>query len=978
MMLGMMFLNHPLAVFAQEQGIQNFQKMKYGFFVHYVWGGSAYTATVNPVGIRPAGLDELADGFDPREFAEDLASIKIEYVIFTAWHANMNCLWPSPKMQHWLPGHASRRDVLRDMISAVRAKGIRVILYTHPSDGHDLTPAEQLATGWGPVFDRTKWNDFINDLYGDLIFRYGNDIEGVYLDENRGKNAEYVDYARLYKTIKAGNPSRLILQNDYGSIYNCDLGDREVISFGSSDENTWPAPGVPSAAMISFNWWASEPKGHSGLRYSPESIFRYTVLTAGISGSAGGIAWAAGNYCGGGWETGVLETMRRVADYLQPVARSITNTRASTSYVTGVGATLQSLLWGVATKSTDDRYEYLHVLKPPIGKTLALPAPADFKMFGSARLLAGNQKVSLKQNLQEVTLTLPDTTPWNSLDTVIALKVTGYRRVAKAITGGNFPHSNGRLGGPHRFISEVQSHERGDGTFQIPADSVATLTGDFASGRLLTLGGGGTLIVATNLTYPGPTLISGGTLKLCSYTPAPGMARWFDAAYLGLTNGATVNQWDDLSGHDARAVRAAGDNALPTYVADARTGTGLGAIHFGPGTGVNPALNSQTLTFPTDANIRTIFSVFKGGSFLLTDHRTIHFHRPDDANPTSPLWTRDYSSPNVLGGRTYVNNQVVDGTLYPMPTNSHGGFNLVEVLATNVVTGSGFNKDRYFHAGDQFQAEVVIYDFALNETQRRQTEAYLNAKWFGIGTLSNLLPVTTAVILSRGGVLDLNGINQTCGTLSATDHSGCQVKLGRGTLTLDGASGAAFDGIISGPGGLVKSGGNTLTLTGRNDYDGKTLVTGGKLRVNESLGTGAVEVASKAILEACGQINGAVRINDCGTITLGPEPGSLVIDNDLTLLGTNVMKVSKTLWRKRNDIITGISTLTYGGVLNVVSSGRPLARGDSFKLFDATHYLGKFAGIVPPAPGVGLAWDAGRLAVDGTVQVKSALCAGRD
>jgi len=105
-------LNCPHKICAQELGIQNFQKMKYGFFVHYVWGGTAYTATINPDGSVPAGLDDLADRFDAARFADDLHSMGVEYVLFTAWHANMNCLWPSSKMNQWLPGHASRRDVL--------------------------------------------------------------------------------------------------------------------------------------------------------------------------------------------------------------------------------------------------------------------------------------------------------------------------------------------------------------------------------------------------------------------------------------------------------------------------------------------------------------------------------------------------------------------------------------------------------------------------------------------------------------------------------------------------------------------------------------------------------------------------------------------------------------------------------------------------------------------------------------------------
>lgn len=673
---GSVFFLCPGRAASEDLGMQNFRKMKYGLFVHYVWGGKAYTATVNANGSAPAGLDDLAENFDAERFANDLASINVEYVIFTAWHANMNCLWPSPKMQRWLAGHASSRDVLREMITAVHAKGVRVLLYTHPSDGHDLTLAEQAATGWGPNFDRTRWNDFINDIYGDLVFRYGKDILGIYIDEHGGNNAQYVDYERLRHTIKAANPNLLLLQNDYGHIYNCDLGDQEDFNFDSTDGDTWPALGEPSSVLLSQNWWASETEVLFAPKYSPESVFRYTVIKAGVCSSAGGTAWAAGCYPGGGWEKGVLETMRGVRDYIRPIGCSLTNTYASTSFVTVSGATIQSLEWGVATCSTDGRREFIHVLTPPNGKTLHLPPPADRKIFGSARLLVNGHEINLVQNEFGLSLTLRNEDSWQWLDTVIELTVCGKSALP---------------------MNVIYKGER-------PASLTA--------------------ISQTSLPPPkfGETSI---------LAPAPGMVRWFDAASLKLTNGAPVAYWADSSGNQADAFCPAGGNTPPTYVANAKTGTGFGAIHFGPGDGLNPALNSQTLVFRTDTKIRTVFSVFKGSGFLLTDYGAIHFHRPDDTNAASPLWGGAYSSPSILGGKTYVNGIVVNGATFSMPTNLHNGFNLVEVFATNAITASGFNKDRVCHAGDQYQAEVVIYDFSLNDAQRLQTEAYLKAKWFG-------------------------------------------------------------------------------------------------------------------------------------------------------------------------------------------------------------------------------------------------------
>ena len=960
-------LNYPHKISAQEPGIQNFQKMKYGFFVHYVWGGTAYTATINPDGSIPAGLDDLADRFDAARFADDLNSMGVEYVVFTAWHANMNCLWPSPKMNQWLPGHASRRDVLRDMITAVRAKGIRVLLYTHPSDGHDLTAAEQMATGWGPTFDYSKWNNFINDIYGDLISRYGNDIEGVYIDEHGG-NAKYVDYARLRNTIKDANTNLIMLQNDYGNIYSCDLGDKEINSL-STDGNTWSAADIPTDTYISADWWASRPKGQLTLKYSPETIFRYTVLNSGIKSISGGRAWAAGIYSGYGWEDGILQTMQLVGNYLRPIACSITNTYASTSYVTEPGATIQSLSWGVATKSTDGLFEYLHVLKPPPGRILTLPPPTDHKRFGSARLLANKQRVFLSQKKDGVRLALQGTNVWDRLDTVIELKVIGYLPISHSMMAGNYSEATNTLKGSQPAVIQ-------QGDFHVHTNSMLFLTGHYVRTNGLILDGGGTLLVATNVAYSGITKIIGSTLKLSSHAPTDDMARWFDASNLQLADGAQVSQWNDLSGNDANATGTAGDNGFPSYVADAETGTGLGAIHFSASHDLNPALKSQALTFVSDLNIRTVFSVFKGSSFLLTDYGACDFHRPDDTNPAAPLWISDFASPHILAGRTYVNGLAVKGTIDSMPTNLHNGFNLVEVLMTNAVTASGFNKDRFCHAGDQYQAEVLIYDFPLTETQRLQTEAYLNAKWFGIGMMSNLLPTTTSVNLSQGGILDLNGLNQSCASLSSTDWSGTQVKLGRGTLTLDGAVNTTFDGVISGTGNLVKRGSNLVTLTGTNSYQGHTLIAEGKLRVNGMLESGTVTVAANATLEGQGQVSGAVTVQTQGTIATGKSFGTLTISNTLTLDGTNVMKISKTIWRQRHDLITGISTLTYGGVLDVDCSGRAWAAGDSFKLFNAMNYVGKFDHITPPSPGNGLAWDMSRLTVDGTLQVKKALPAG--
>lgn len=59
-----------------DTGISNrerWQRMKYGFFVHYVWDGGQGATPIRADGTKPANIDELADGFDAKGFAREVA-----------------------------------------------------------------------------------------------------------------------------------------------------------------------------------------------------------------------------------------------------------------------------------------------------------------------------------------------------------------------------------------------------------------------------------------------------------------------------------------------------------------------------------------------------------------------------------------------------------------------------------------------------------------------------------------------------------------------------------------------------------------------------------------------------------------------------------------------------------------------------------------------------------------------------------------
>lgn len=437
-----------------NQGLERLKALKYGIFVHYV-----PVLTVDQYGNKTVDgngsidVNAFAERFDVEQFAQDVEDMNVDYVIFTAWHANMTALYPSEAMKKWgLDNHQTNRDLIGEMIDAVTAKGIKVYLYTHPRDGHDFPSEEAAKVGWiqqpgsgDPNFDEfefDKWNDFIDDVYKELTMKYGDKVEGYFVDEGSSAADSYrvVDYARLRSTIKEINPELVLMHNFYGTNYSTDVGMKEFFywgEFNQVDGSKWPAFDIPVGAGITpGGWWASQAADKDipvHQNFSAENLFRYNVLQAGVNTLGGGVAWAAGPYPdGAGWEKGVKEKMIQVGQYIKPIEEAIKNTYPSTSYRTASGATTASVGWGVATKSIDDQYEYLHVLNAPQGNQLILPAPVDGKVFSTEGILVNTgDKVLVEQTDDQVSITLGENSTWDILDTVIKLKVVDAKVVSE-------------------------------------------------------------------------------------------------------------------------------------------------------------------------------------------------------------------------------------------------------------------------------------------------------------------------------------------------------------------------------------------------------------------------------------------------------------------------------------------------------------------------------------------------------------------
>jgi len=413
----------------------NIRALKYGAFVHYVWGGSGTrkpgSLQVNGDGTKPyKTLDEMVNAFPVKKFADDIASMGVEYLIFTCWHYDMNPLYPSAVMDKWmkgLPDKTPDRDLIRELIQVLKPHGVKLFLYIHPDDGHDFTDEEKSRVGYSKDWD--KYGRFMNEMYAEVAARYGKDVAGYWNDAGQSRNA--VKKGRLRKTIQQADPDGVCLSN-----FSPELRDINSLEgpYNIGRHNDWKAYEQHVASMVT-HWWAYDQ--FQRCTSSPEDLYRVLVMQAGANTQGMGMAISFGVYGDGTWPTNVLEHMQGCGKLIEPIAASIKGVYASKAYPTASGTPYKSIDWGVATDSADGSYVYIHVLKPKSksisGQTLALPAPADQRTFEAAALLRNGHAVELRQAANgTVTLTLAATDDWHELDTIIRLTALAAAKRAGA------------------------------------------------------------------------------------------------------------------------------------------------------------------------------------------------------------------------------------------------------------------------------------------------------------------------------------------------------------------------------------------------------------------------------------------------------------------------------------------------------------------------------------------------------------------
>ncbi|ECJ7429048.1 autotransporter outer membrane beta-barrel domain-containing protein [Salmonella enterica] len=407
--------------------------------------------------------------------------------------------------------------------------------------------------------------------------------------------------------------------------------------------------------------------------------------------------------------------------------------------------------------------------------------------------------------------------------------------------------------------------------------------------------GGGELTLSNNNSYSGGTTIAEGALTATA-GGALGSGNIDNRAYLKL---------DAASASD------------PFIVADLTTHSGA-TVEIGAGS----TLQANTLTQQDGSTLTTDLTATSGPAIRAKNVNldgTLNVASPANQEPirstddlislalieSDNAISGDFDGITINGNAmnpdafiTVVGQKNVNDTHYDLvetltwyadrdnaAIDAHGTFNLAD-------------------ADDSFTVNTVLENVDANSGWNGQSLTKT-----GAGTLIlNAENTYTGGTTISDGTLVANNV-EALGTGNVTDNARLELN-----------TGGDFDNAISGSGQVVKSGDETLTLSGANSYTGGTTISGGTLVASnvEALGSGDIDNYASLQLNASGQfVTANLTTHDNATTAIGA--GSALRANTLTQEANSTLAVHLT--DSNSGAIVTADHANLGGTLDITGIG---------------------------------------------------------
>jgi autotransporter-associated beta strand protein len=438
--------------------------------------------------------------------------------------------------------------------------------------------------------------------------------------------------------------------------------------------------------------------------------------------------------------------------------------------------------------------------------------------------------------------------------------------------------------------------------------------------------GAGTLTIGGfNNTYTGPTLITGGTIKLGATPP-------------GLYEGMLSSYFDTSSANPKTAIE------LTTVAANTSIGATQTWVYSGY---INvPGTSNATWTFAEN---------YDDAARLLIDGAQVLY---------DTQWNVQTSGTRTLTPGLHSFELRVGGNGTPNGPSSGG------VSSTGL--GVAYSTDggvTYRALTDPGDGSLFRLTNIANGSLPSATALVMSSNTtFDLGNYSTTI----------GSLADADG-----------SPAGHRVLLGAGTLTLGGnGTSTTFSGVISGSGGINKNGAGIFTIKGANTYTGPTSIFSGTVKLDTGgaiagniidVKAGTFDVSSLPnysvnigqILKGNGSVLGSVTV--LGTVQPGESPGTLNTGNITFGSGSMLdIELAGITPGTTFDVLNSSGTISLqdGSELRLsLLGGYTPNDGDSFDIMNFSSLSGTFSSFDLPTLAGGESWDLDNLYQNGTLSV---------
>ncbi|MBT7848023.1 MAG: hypothetical protein HN742_39515, partial [Lentisphaerae bacterium] len=184
---------------AARAALNWFQNSRYGLMFHWTSQTQPRHGALKPY------AQAVAD-FDVDAFADRVAGTGAAYVMFTANHAEPTFPAPLPYWESLYPGWTTERDLVAEMIEALRARGIKLFLYLN------------LFVAYRDFGRNADADDFVDTscrLLEEIGEHYGKRLSGYWIDSCHQLFSRYgsVPMGPIFRATKTGNLGRVTCFN---------------------------------------------------------------------------------------------------------------------------------------------------------------------------------------------------------------------------------------------------------------------------------------------------------------------------------------------------------------------------------------------------------------------------------------------------------------------------------------------------------------------------------------------------------------------------------------------------------------------------------------------------------------------------------------------------------------------------------------------------------------------------------------------